>query len=592
MPIRLRTTALRSLLLLGAVCLIIEALVVEQVFYLRDLQRAMLLRQAEALETERKLLPAVVFDRRDTQSQITFIDESDLLAKCCADTAARMKKMLVSANLEGYPLVYTEMQAGIDGLFEIQKAEIERTITFNKWLPLLMALTFAVIILLSWLVLQRRFLGPIARLHALVSQAGLRDSFLYDVKSGDPKEVSDLASSFATLLSRLDTELAGRELALREAKDMVRRETQRISGELAQLFEDSPLPIFGTDRLGKVTTWNRKIAQLTGIPTTEANGGVFTELALSNPDLPVFEANFLRTLEGDSVEVVPLTLRTRGDSGLVLNIHMVPRRSYGGEVVGVNCFGYQLESGLEEAALAMEARQTSQFSQLASSAAHQLNQPLQKMRLYLANAQNRLRVPVLDRDVLVEKLRGVDDQLSKVSDVIDHLREFGRPIEPLKNGFQLATVIERCLDLSRGNLVDRGIRVTYDCQLGDEFANGHPLQVEKPLIALLNNAREAIVEAGPAVAEIKVTVTSISHDQAKITVADNGLGVPTELMRRVFEPFFTTRGDSRNVGLGLSTAQAMVEDLGGKMVLGRENGWTTASIIMPLRRGTSEDAPQ
>ena len=565
---------------------------VQQSVYLRDLQSAMLLQQAEALITERKLRPAGVVDGQDTQSQFTFIDESDLLEKCCADTAARMKKMLVSANREDYRLVYTEMQAGIDGLFEIQLAEIDRIKAFNSWLPLLLALTFLAVILLSWQILQRRFLAPITRLHTLVGQAGLRQSFQYQIESDDPSEVADLASSFASLLSRLDSELAGRDLALREAKDMVRRETKRISGELTQLFDDSPLPIFVTDRRGKVTTWNRKIAQLTGIPATEANGGVFTELALSNPDLPVFEANFLHILKGESVEVMPLSLRTRDDSVLVINIHMVPRRSYGGEVVGVNCFGHEIGSGLEEAAQAMEARQTSQFSELASSAAHQLNQPLQKMRLYLANAQNRLRVPVLERDVLLEKLRGVDEQLSLVSEVIDHLREFGRPIEPLKNGFQLATVIERCLELSRGNLVDRGIRVTYDCQLKDEFANGHPLQVEKPLIALLNNAREAIVEAAPAVAEIKITVTSVSHDTAKITVADNGLGIPTELRTRVFEPFFTTRGDSRNVGLGLSTAKAMVENLGGKMILGRENGWTTASIVIPLRTRSAEDVPK
>ena len=61
---------------------------------------------------------------------------------------------------------------------------------------------------------------------------------------------------------------------------------------------------------------------------------------------------------------------------------------------------------LQPTVLEVEAQQSSYFSQLASSAAHQLNQPLQKMRLYLANAQNRLRLPTFDQDVLVEKLNG------------------------------------------------------------------------------------------------------------------------------------------------------------------------------------------
>jgi len=223
------------------------------------------------------------------------------------------------------------------------------------------------------------------------------------------------------------------------------------------------------------------------------------------------------------------------------------------------------------------------FSELASSAAHQLNQPLQKMRLYLANAQNRLRVQTLDKNVLAEKLRGIDEQLSRVSEVIEHLREFGRPIEPLRDGFQLGTVVERCLELSRGNLIERGIRVSLDCRLTDELANGHPLQIEKPLIALLNNARDAVIEAAPARAEIKVAVVLIDKDSAKVTVSDNGMGVTTDLKKRVFEPFFSTRAEGKNVGLGLPVARAMVEDLGGRLTLDREGDWTVATMIIPLR---------
>ena len=56
------------------------------------------------------------------------------------------------------------------------------------------------------------------------------------------REVADLASSFAALMSRLNSELAGRDLVLRE--DMVRKETQRLSGEVAQLFDESPLDFY------------------------------------------------------------------------------------------------------------------------------------------------------------------------------------------------------------------------------------------------------------------------------------------------------------------------------------------------------------
>jgi C4-dicarboxylate-specific signal transduction histidine kinase len=192
-------------------------------------------------------------------------------------------------------------------------------------------------------------------------------------------------------------------------------------------------------------------------------------------------------------------------------------------------------------------------------------------------------MPEIDQQSLAEKLSGIDAELSTVSEIIDHLREFGRPVEPMPNGFQIATVIERCLDLSRGSLVEHGIEVTLDCQLSNEMANGHPLQIEKPLIALLNNAREAVLEGAPSNPKITIVATAVGADIAKIVVSDNGCGFTEDLRDRVFEPFFSTRTADKNVGLGLSVAQAVLNDLGGRLNLDSDNGWTTATMVVPLR---------
>jgi len=590
MPIRMKSTALWSLILLGAITLVVEALVVQRVFHLRDLQAAMIKSQFQVLQLERDLRPPTAFERSALESIQEVIDNSELLARCCEASMLNLQRALVSSDLEVYRSAYADLQRDLDRWLEKSLSAVEDVQAFNKWLPLVMAMVFMAILVVAWQILQRRFLGPISRLHKTVSYSSLRGPLVHEVRQTDPKEVTDLAASFVSLLGRLDSELEGREIALREANDMVRRETQRISGELAQMFADSPFPIFATDLAGTVTTWNGKIAALTNIPASEAKGAHFIEFALTGPDKITFEKQFRTVLEGNAVDELQLTLIGRGDVSIVINTYMVPRRSYGGEVVGINCFGHEIESVLEEAALALEAQRTTHFSELASSAAHQLNQPLQKMRLYLANAQNRLRVPTLDKEILVEKLRGIDEQLSRVSEIIEHLREFGRPIEPLKGGFQVATVIERCLELSRGNLIERGIRVSLDCNLTDQLANGHPLQIEKPLIALLDNAREAVTEAAPARAEIKVAVVLMDEGSAKVTVSDNGLGVTTELKKRIFEPFFSTREEGKNVGLGLPVARAMIEDLGGGITLDREGDWTVATMVIPLREEGLQEA--
>ncbi|MDG2273943.1 MAG: ATP-binding protein, partial [Halioglobus sp.] len=408
--------------------------------------------------------------------------------------------------------------------------------------------------------------------------------FDYRNRATDPQEIGDLGVSFSNLLSRLSGQLAGRELALREAKDMSRRETDRVSAELSELFKGSPSPIFVLDKAGLIVTWNPKIAAMTDLPELEAIGGNFEALCLATGlEREDFHAHFAKVLKGASKDDIRLPLVIRGGTEVVIRANLRPCRAFGGEIVGINCFGREIEGALQPTVMEVEAQQASYFSQLASGAAHQLNQPLQKMRLYLANAQNRLRLPTIDQETLVEKLSGIDAELSTVAEIIDHLREFGRPVEPMPNGFQMATVVERCLDLSRGSLVEQGIEVVFDCQLSDEIANGHPLQIEKPLIALLNNAREAVLEGAPSHPKITVTATSSGADIAKIVVSDNGCGLAEELRDKVFEPFFSTRTAGKNVGLGLSVAQAVISDLGGRLSLDSDNGWTNATIVVPLR---------
>lgn len=592
MQIRVRATAVRSMTLLAILCFILEALVAYRVFALRDLQQAALQFQLNAQHVERALNPAAVFKDRNAPEPLASLAMLDrvIMDACCAVPLQLLNEAHKASNLNDYSRAYTELLRGLDSYATSGREQIAIMLQTNVWLPYIAAVVLIVGFLIAWQILQNNFLGPIDRLHRAVREADLHGGFDYRNRGTDPPEIGDLSVSFANLLSRLSGKLAGRELALREAKDMSRREADRVSSEINELFEGSPNPIFVIDKAGLIVTWNPKIAAMTNLPELEAVGGNFEALCLSTGlERADFHVHFTRVLNGSSVDDVRLPLVSRGRSAVTIRTNLRPRRAFGGEIVGINCFGREVGGDLQPTVLEVEAQQSSYFSQLASSAAHQLNQPLQKMRLYLANAQNRLRLPTFDRDVLVEKLNGVDAELSTVSEIIDHLREFGRPIEPMPNGFQIGTVIERCLDLSRGSLLEQGIEVVLDCQLSDEIADGHPLQIEKPLIALLNNAREALLEGAPNQPKITIVATSDSADIAKIVVSDNGCGLVEEFRDRIFEPFFSTRTAGKNVGLGLSVAQAVMSELGGRLTLDSDNGWTVATMVVPLRPLT--DAP-
>ena len=586
MQIRVRATAVRSMTLLAILCFILEALVAYRVFALRDLQQAVLEFQLNAQQVERALNPAAVFNDRSAPEPLASLAmlDSVIVDECCAVPLQLLNQAHKASNFNDYSRAYTELLRGLDGYATAERDQITLMLQTNVWLPYIAAAVLIAGFLIAWQILQNNFLGPIDRLHRAVREADLHGGFDYRNRATDPPEIGDLGVSFANLLSRLSGKLAGRELALREAKDMSRREADRVSSEINELFEGSPNPIFVIDKAGLIVTWNPKIAVITNLPELEAVGGHFEALCLSTGlERADFHSHFTRVLNGASKDNVRLPLVSRGGAAVTIRANLRPRRAFGGEIVGVNCFGREVEAGLQPTALEFEAQQSSYFSQLASSAAHQLNQPLQKMRLYLANAQNRLRLPEVDQDILVEKLSGIDAELSTVSEIIDHLREFGRPIEPMPNGFQIGMVVERCLELSRGSLVEQGIEVVLDCQLCDEIADGHPLHIEKPLIALLNNAREALLEGAPSQPKITVVATSDGAELAKIMVSDNGCGLEEEVRDRIFEPFFSTRTAGKNLGLGLSVARATVGELEGSLTLESDNGWTVATLLVPLR---------
>ena len=583
----MRATAVRSMTLLVILCFVLEALVVYRAFALRDLQQAVLQIQVEAQQLERNLRPAVVFEDRVAPRplNITKSQGNFSLDDCCMVAHQLLKEAHEASSFSDYSRAYDELLRDLDGYSAAGRNEIKAMLRTNAWLPYIAGIILVAVFLIAWQILQNNFLGPISRLHRAVREADLTGGFDYRNRATDPPEVGDLGVSFANLLARLTGQLAGRELALREARDMSRRETDRVAAELNDLFEGSPNPIFVIDKAGLIVTWNPKIAALTSLPELEAIGGNFASLSLATGiDGADFHAHCVSVFKGKAADDIRLALVCRRtQSTFEIRANLRPRRAFGGEIVGIIAFGRELEGGLQPTILEVEAQQSSYFSELASSAAHQLNQPLQKMRLYLANAQNRLRLPELDQEVLVEKLAGIDVELTAVSEIIDHLREFGRPIESLAQGFQIATVIARCLDLSRGSLVERGIEVTFDCQLSDEIADGHPLQIEKPLIALLNNAREAVLEGAPGHPQITIAAAPVGADIAEIVVSDNGAGFSEALRDRIFEPFFSTRAGSKNVGLGLAMAQAAISDLGGRLSLDRVDGWTTATVVIPLK---------
>ncbi len=255
--------------------------------------------------------------------------------------------------------------------------------------------------------------------------------------------------------------------------------------------------------------------------------------------------------------------------------------------------------------LAIEARITDQrarsfhadrmrtLGEMATGMAHEINQPLNGIRVFAEGLLVGLRRgwPVVETE-LTEALRDIVRLVDRASGTIDHVRALAadrddQPPVP----FALAPVVNRAVALARGQMHAAGIAV--DCQATGELplACGWPGAIEQVVLILLDNARDAVVErqqrrqAGPGewVPQILVRV-AVDGGNLVLTVMDNGDGVPEPVRARIFDPFFTTKEVGKGTGLGLATARSIVERHGGVIQLtSPAEGGAVFRVALPVR---------
>ena len=114
----------------------------------------------------------------------------------------------------------------------------------------------------------------------------------------------------------------------------------------------------------------------------------------------------------------------------------------------------------------------------------------------------------------------------------------------------------------------------------DLHAGLRPEVLGQIVSALLHNAAEAVPEGRAG--HVEVTARPTEDGRIQLDVTDDGAGMSPEVLRRAFEPFFSTRGEGKGSGLGLPVARALVESLGGELRLESRPGLgTTATLVLP-----------
>ena len=227
----------------------------------------------------------------------------------------------------------------------------------------------------------------------------------------------------------------------------------------------------------------------------------------------------------------------------------------------------------------VQAGKLATLGELTTGVAHELNNPLNNIGLFVGNAIDLLELGEGDKEQIIGELRQVMQQVHKATEIISHLRMFGRAAPVSREPISLRQVIDQALSLMREQLRLREIEVTVDLDPEELVVVGNPIQLEQVFINLLTNARDAMADSPRKEIRISGLVRSAAVD---VEFADTGCGIPPGLERRIFDPFFTTKEVGKGTGLGLSITYGIVKEHGGTIsVVSRLNEGATFLIRLP-----------
>jgi two-component system sensor kinase FixL len=220
-----------------------------------------------------------------------------------------------------------------------------------------------------------------------------------------------------------------------------------------------------------------------------------------------------------------------------------------------------------------------ELGEMASTLAHELNQPLSAIANYVQGC-----IKILEKmdDEPAGRMRGALSETAKqalrAGDIIRHLREFVTRGNTEKHPADIKKLIEEAGALALVGSKERGVRTVFDFGDASGLVMADRVQIQQVLINLMRNAMEAMRESETR--ELVVSTLRAEDDKLIVRISDTGPGISDEIAAQLFQPFVTTKPGG--MGIGLSISKRIIESHGGTINASRNNaGGATFEFTLP-----------
>lgn len=379
--------------------------------------------------------------------------------------------------------------------------------------------------------------------------------------------------------------------AFRETQEQAAKTQSDLEAQQAHLrsvLDTVPDATIVINDKGEMITFNRAAVRQFGYEEEEVLGRnismLMPEPYRSKHD--AFIERYLRTGERRIIGIDRVVVGLRKDGSTFPMKLAVGEMSSGGKIFFTGFVRdlterAETEARLQEiqAELARLAR-INELGEMASTLAHELNQPLAAVANYVQGCRKlaeRLEGPLADQ--ITNALDLTAQQTLRAGQIIRHLREFVAHGETARRPEEIKNLVEEAAALALIGSRELGVRTVFNYNGISLMVEVDRVQIQQVLINLIRNAMEAMRES--EVRELHVNISNSGRDHIAVEVSDTGPGVSEEMATKLFQPFVSTKAGG--MGIGLSISKRIIESHGGELTARRnEQGGATFRFTLPV----------
>ena len=230
----------------------------------------------------------------------------------------------------------------------------------------------------------------------------------------------------------------------------------------------------------------------------------------------------------------------------------------------------------QQAERAQAASRLITMGEMASSVAHELNQPLAAIANYCSGMTSRINNHQIDNDELLSAIEKTAKQAQRAGQIIQRIRSFVTRSAPNRAPSDMGVMVSEAIELVGIEVQRRRVQLTHYIETGLPSVLVDPILIEQVIVNLIKNAAESIDSGGDyspkdmakRLIDVRVYSKSLKlndliQDGIECSVSDTGQGVPPDVLAKIFDAFFSTKADG--MGIGLNLCRSIIESHQGRL---------------------------